>query len=31
VTVEEGKVATADFTYDAEKDKPASAGGGATP
>jgi hypothetical protein len=28
VTVEEGKTATVDFTYDVEKDKPASAGGG---
>ena len=27
VTVEEGKAATVDFTYDAEADKPASAGG----
>jgi hypothetical protein len=27
VTVEEGKTATADFAYDAEKDRPASAGG----
>lgn len=33
VTVEEGKTATVDFTYDAEKDRPASAGGtaGTTP
>ncbi|HLU66247.1 MAG TPA: carboxypeptidase-like regulatory domain-containing protein, partial [Kofleriaceae bacterium] len=27
VTVEEGKTATVDFTFDAEKDMPASAGG----
>ena len=31
VTVEEGKAATVDFAYDAEKDKPASAGGTGAP